>query len=523
MNFGDPDLGGGARRRGRAARGRRAAVGPARAGADGRPPRAASSRRIAGPGTRSRWRTARWRWSRRSACSASGPATRSSRARSRSWPPSTPSSSAERAPASPTSIPARYNVDPQSLADDVHRPHAGRHAGAPLRPGGGYGVGRQRSRHATAPRSSRTRRRRTAPRSTVAGSAATGSPRSRSTRPRTSRPVRAVWSRPTTTTSPTGLRMLRNHGMRARYEYESVGTNYRLTDVQAAIAFPQLARLDTTIEQRQANAARLDRRVGGYRRARDARGHAGIPARVPPVHGPRHRRRRARPGRSSPPSSHREECKAAYITHVLFSTTTATASTRTSSRAMFPHARATARQVLSLPVHPNLSDVRSRSDRRCRARRARCVAPRSGGAVKIAPVRIAIVGSGAMGALARARRLAVDGSRAGVRDRPRPRGGRGARRTLALAVVPRSRLVPRHRCPDRRVAHGLARGVGQARAVRRQARAGREADRRGSRPGRRARSTSLARRVCRSAAGCWSASTRRCSPRSRSSTSRRTS
>ena len=63
------------------------------------------------------------------------------------------------------------------------------------------------------------------------------------------------------------LRLLRNHGMRARYEYESVGTNFRLTDVQAAIALPQLARLDATIEQRQANAARLTRRAGGHRRA----------------------------------------------------------------------------------------------------------------------------------------------------------------------------------------------------------------------------------------------------------------
>ena len=41
------------------------------------------------------------------------------------------------------------------------------------------------------------------------------------------------------------LRLLRNHGMRARYQYELPGTNFRMTDVQAAIVIPQLARLET--------------------------------------------------------------------------------------------------------------------------------------------------------------------------------------------------------------------------------------------------------------------------------------
>ena len=67
------------------------------------------------------------------------------------------------------------------------------------------------------------------------------------------------------------LRLLRNHGMRARYEYETVGTNYRLTDVQAAIAIPQLERLDATIERRQRNAARL------------TEGLCGVPGLVTPV------------------------------------------------------------------------------------------------------------------------------------------------------------------------------------------------------------------------------------------------
>ena len=53
------------------------------------------------------------------------------------------------------------------------------------------------------------------------------------------------------------LRVLRNQGMRARYEYEVAGHNYRLTDLQAAIGLPQLERYEQTVAARQDNAARL--------------------------------------------------------------------------------------------------------------------------------------------------------------------------------------------------------------------------------------------------------------------------
>jgi perosamine synthetase len=68
------------------------------------------------------------------------------------------------------------------------------------------------------------------------------------------------------------LRLLRNQGMRARYQYEIPGHNYRLTDVQAAIALPQVHRLEKINAARQANAERL------------TAGLAGIPGLVlPPV------------------------------------------------------------------------------------------------------------------------------------------------------------------------------------------------------------------------------------------------
>ncbi|GAA4915370.1 dTDP-4-amino-4,6-dideoxygalactose transaminase [Actinomycetospora succinea] len=50
------------------------------------------------------------------------------------------------------------------------------------------------------------------------------------------------------------LRVLRNQGMRVRYEYEVVGNNYRMTDLAAAVVLPQLARYCQQVERRRANA-----------------------------------------------------------------------------------------------------------------------------------------------------------------------------------------------------------------------------------------------------------------------------
>jgi perosamine synthetase len=50
------------------------------------------------------------------------------------------------------------------------------------------------------------------------------------------------------------IRLLRNQGMRARYQYEVPGHNLRLTDLAAAVAVPQFARLDAIVEARADNA-----------------------------------------------------------------------------------------------------------------------------------------------------------------------------------------------------------------------------------------------------------------------------
>lgn len=55
------------------------------------------------------------------------------------------------------------------------------------------------------------------------------------------------------------LRLLRNQGMSQRYRYDTVGTNLRMTDLQAALGIPQLQRLEETAAARAANASALDR------------------------------------------------------------------------------------------------------------------------------------------------------------------------------------------------------------------------------------------------------------------------
>lgn len=59
------------------------------------------------------------------------------------------------------------------------------------------------------------------------------------------------------------VRLLRNQGMERRYENEVVGFNTRMTDLHAAIGRVQLRKLEEWTKQRQANAAILDEHLIG--------------------------------------------------------------------------------------------------------------------------------------------------------------------------------------------------------------------------------------------------------------------
>jgi dTDP-4-amino-4,6-dideoxygalactose transaminase len=61
----------------------------------------------------------------------------------------------------------------------------------------------------------------------------------------------------------TRLRLIRNQGSPEPYRYEIVGHNYRLTELQAALAIPQLPRLEMSNSRRRANAARLSEGLEG--------------------------------------------------------------------------------------------------------------------------------------------------------------------------------------------------------------------------------------------------------------------
>jgi dTDP-4-amino-4,6-dideoxygalactose transaminase len=67
-----------------------------------------------------------------------------------------------------------------------------------------------------------------------------------------------------TTDDPTiadRARLLRNQGMRARYQHEIVGINERMTEIEAAIGLVQLSKLPEWTERRIANAAYLSQNL----------------------------------------------------------------------------------------------------------------------------------------------------------------------------------------------------------------------------------------------------------------------
>ncbi|HEY4688848.1 MAG TPA: DegT/DnrJ/EryC1/StrS aminotransferase family protein, partial [Anaerolineae bacterium] len=56
-------------------------------------------------------------------------------------------------------------------------------------------------------------------------------------------------------------RMIRNHGMKRRYYHDRLGYNYRTTDLHAAIGLAQMDRLSEFTERRCANAAYFNARI----------------------------------------------------------------------------------------------------------------------------------------------------------------------------------------------------------------------------------------------------------------------
>lgn len=140
------------------------------------------------------------------------------------------------------------------------------------------------------------------------------------------------------------LRLLRNQGMERQYENEIVGFNARMTNLHAAIGRVQLRKLAGWTQQRQANAAYLDAHLEGV----------GVPTVAPGSVHVYHQYTVRVPGdRDAFATALREEyavgCGVYYPipNHRLPSF---------GLEVDLPETERAAREVLSLPVHPSLSE-----------------------------------------------------------------------------------------------------------------------------------------------------------------------
>lgn len=146
------------------------------------------------------------------------------------------------------------------------------------------------------------------------------------------------------------LRLLRNQGMEARYANEIVGANMRMTDVAAAIGREQLRQLPAWTEQRRTNAAFLDARLKTVL--------------TPPVaEGARHVYHQYTVRVTGDRDAAQQQLTARGVGNAVYYPTPIhrlrpyLEPDRAAGRSWdLPETERAARQVLSLPVHPSLTE-----------------------------------------------------------------------------------------------------------------------------------------------------------------------
>jgi perosamine synthetase len=141
------------------------------------------------------------------------------------------------------------------------------------------------------------------------------------------------------------MRLFRNQGMLRAYENEVVGLNNRMTDIHAAIGRVQLTKVDAWTRRRQENAAFLSEHLAGVTVPRVAEGATHVyhqyTVRVPE-------------DRDVLAATLREQHEIG--SGMFYPTPThRLAPFRTNDE--LPETQAAARECLSLPVHPSLSNV----------------------------------------------------------------------------------------------------------------------------------------------------------------------
>lgn len=145
------------------------------------------------------------------------------------------------------------------------------------------------------------------------------------------------------------VRQLVNHGRVDRYEHAFLGYNYRMTDVAAAIGLAQLAKLDQFNLKRRAHAVRLSRQL------------SAVPGLVLPVepegyYHVYHQYTVRHPERDALARWLREQGVETGVIYPIPLHQQPLYREMGYGQQPLPHAEAAAREVLSLPVHPGLSE-----------------------------------------------------------------------------------------------------------------------------------------------------------------------
>ena len=141
------------------------------------------------------------------------------------------------------------------------------------------------------------------------------------------------------------LRLLRNHGQTARYRHDVLGYHFRTTDMQAAIGLAQLEKLPAWNEQRISNAHYLSERLRGVR----------VPVVRPDRRHVFHQYTVRVSGDRQAFQDYLREHGVGTAIHYPCSIHRQPLYQSLGYDDVLPHAEAASREVLSLPVHPALS------------------------------------------------------------------------------------------------------------------------------------------------------------------------
>lgn len=140
-------------------------------------------------------------------------------------------------------------------------------------------------------------------------------------------------------------RLIRSHGQRERYYHEIVGYNFRMTEIQAAIGLVQLRKLEQFTARRRANAEYLNQRLRGVITPVETPGSVHVYHQYT-IRAPRGRDELA---------AHLHKCGIGTMVYYPVPVHKQIAYQNLGYRDHLPVAEQVSREVLSLPVHPALT------------------------------------------------------------------------------------------------------------------------------------------------------------------------